>query len=51
MNKKQNKKKIKTPSKEESIFTKEDFLRDLKKATRPLAPKASRVKEKRKTSA
>ncbi len=33
------------------VFTKEDFLEALKKATRPIAPKASPVKEKRKTSA
>jgi hypothetical protein len=42
--------KPKTPP-QESVFTKEDFLKALKKATRPVAPKASPVKGKRKTSA
>ncbi len=52
MAKKDNKQAHKTiPPKEEFVFTREDFLKALKKATRPLAPKASHVKEKRKTSA
>lgn len=32
------------------VFTKEDFLKALKKATRPILPKASRGKGKSKTS-
>lgn len=36
--------------KEDEPFTKEDFLKALKKATRPVFQKASRGKEKRKTS-
>jgi hypothetical protein len=40
----------KTPPKEECVLTKEDFLKALKKATRPVSPKASPVKGKKKTS-
>jgi len=36
---------------EEAVLTKDDFLKALKKATRPVSPKASPVKGKRKTSA
>jgi len=36
--------------KKEEVFTKEDFFKALRKATRPLKPKVSRVKEKSKTS-
>ena len=47
-------KKIKEQKKpkeqKKEVFTKEDFLKALKKATRPLKPKASRGKEKTKTS-
>jgi hypothetical protein len=45
------KKQIKktTPPKGEEVFTKEDFLRDLRKVIQRL-PKASLVKRKRKTS-
>lgn len=42
--------KPKTPP-NESVLTKEDFLKALKKATRPLKPKASHGKGKSKTSA
>ena len=46
---KQNTKKT-TPPKEEAVFTREDFLRDLRKAIRRL-PKASHGKGKKRTSA
>lgn len=36
--------------KKEEVFTKKDFFNALKKATRPLKPKTSRGKGKRKTS-
>jgi hypothetical protein len=36
---------------EEAVLTKDDFLKALKKATRPVSPKASPVKGKKKTSA
>lgn len=36
--------------KKEETFTKEDFLKALKKVTRPVLPKASRGKGKKKTS-
>jgi len=38
------------PKEKKEVFTKEDFLKALKKATRPLTPKASRGKGKSKTS-
>ena len=44
----ENPKKAKDEKKE--VFTKEDFLKALKKATRPIQPKASRGKGKSKTS-
>jgi hypothetical protein len=48
--KKNTKNSKKTSSlKEEAVFTKEDFMRDLRKVIRRL-PKASLVKGKRKTS-
>ena len=34
----------------EEVFTKEDFFKALKKATRPLKPKVSHGKGKKKTS-
>lgn len=46
---KQTQPKKKTPS-EKSVLTKEDFLKALKKATRPIQPKASHGKGKSKTS-
>jgi hypothetical protein len=48
--KKNNKTQNTTSSKKEEVFTKEDFFKALKKATRPLKPKASRGKGKKKTS-
>lgn len=47
--KKSNHGEQKTPS-EKSVFTKDDFLKALKKATRPIKPKASPSKGKKKTS-
>jgi hypothetical protein len=44
------KKTEKQPKEKKEAFTKEDFLKALKKATRPLVRKASRGKEKSKTS-
>jgi hypothetical protein len=46
------KKKTETKTKNEKkeVFTKEDFLKALKKATRPIQPKASPSKGKKKTS-
>ena len=41
--------KAKTPPKE-SVFTKDDFMKALKKATRPIQRKVSPSKGKRKTS-
>jgi len=41
--------KTKTSS-EKDVFTKEDFLKALRKATRPLSPKPSPEKVKPKTS-
>lgn len=46
--KKQKKEQQKTPS-EESVLTKDDFLKALKKASKKL-PKPSREKEKKETS-
>jgi hypothetical protein len=46
---KENKNKKQKDEKKE-VFTKEDFLKALKKATRPILPKASRGKGKKKTS-
>ena len=43
-------KQTKQKDEKEEVFTKEDFFKALKKATRPLKPKASRGKGKRKTS-
>lgn len=45
-----NKSKKKERESQKEVFTKEDFLKALKKATRPLLPKASRGKGKKKTS-
>ena len=39
-----------TKDEQKEVFTKEDFLKSLKKATRPILPKVSRGKGKRKTS-
>jgi hypothetical protein len=44
------KNKPKEKPEKEKPFTKEDFLKSLKKATRPLTPKSSRGKGKSKTS-
>lgn len=45
-------KKKETKQKEEKkeVLTKEDFMRALKKVTRPIQPKASREKGKKRTS-
>lgn len=47
---KQSVKPTKKDKKKEEAFTKEDFLKALKKATRPIQPKVSRGKGKSKTS-
>lgn len=44
------KKTKKTTPKEEAVLTKDDFLKALKKVTRPVSPKVSRGKGKKKTS-
>ena len=44
------KKSAKKQEEKKEVFTKEDFLKALKKATRPLKPKASHGKGKKKTS-
>ena len=49
MKQKKSKNNKNTTTKEDEVFTKEDFMRDLRKVIRRL-PKASLVKEKRKTS-
>lgn len=43
-------KKTKQKEEKKEVLTKEDFLKALKKATRPLKPKVSPSKEKSKTS-
>ena len=43
-------KKKEKQTKQKEVLTKEDFLKALKKATRPILPKASRGKGKLKTS-
>ena len=45
------KKRKTTTNKEEVVMTKEDFLKALKKATRPVKPKPVPVTGKKKTSA
>jgi hypothetical protein len=41
----------KTTPEKEVVFTKDDFMKALKKATRPILPKVSPVKGKKETSA